>query len=296
MAVKSSTAVLELTKYNAVDIPEELNVISENAQKVDDYAGEVNSWREQTDATLDEFRSEIETLQPQTITALENKVNANASAIANLTQDVSRLDTRLNGAEIDITNLQDEQGVQNVRLSAIEAEQIVQNDNISALSDEIDDVTNQLITYETTTDARLNIIEGDIENLKTEDETITTQLATHAAELANHETRITALEESGVPAGVLTRIENLETNVAQLNTDISAIDSSITQLQTDVSANSNDINQLESDVSQLASDFTSLQSSLSALTDRVAAIEALLVAGINTTSNLAIYAADEPSP
>ena len=289
MAVKSLTPKLELTKYNSVDMPEELNVLSEDMDKIDGYATEVDQWREETDDTLAGFRHEIDLLQPQSITALENKVNANAAAITNLTSDVNRLTDRIGSAEIDITNLQDEQGVQNNRLSAIEAEQIVQNDNISALSDEIDGLTNQVISYVDTTDARLETIERDITNLKIEDETITSQLLAHANELADHEQRIEDLEQGGIPTPVLDRIDALEANmataqgditqlqsdVADLNTsvgavgdrvtatesaitniqtDIAGIDSDITQLQSDVSANSNDINQLQSDMTTAQSD------------------------------------------
>lgn len=238
MAVKSLTDVLELTKYNEVDMPESLNVLSENMEKIDAYAGAVNTWGEDVDERITALRHDVDLLSPQSITALENKVNTNATNIANLTTDIVVLRGREDSAESRLDAIETEQTTQNSRLDTIDAEQLVQNNAISALGDDITSLSNHVTTYETTTDARLDTAENNIANLQTEDETITAQLQSDATELADHEHRISALENYGIPAVVTDRIDVLEA--------------------------------------------------------KVAALEAMLVAGINTTSGLGIYAADEP--
>ena len=238
MAVKSLTEILELTKYNEVDMPESLNVLSENMQKIDDYAGAINTWAEDVDEKIVGLRHDVDSLEPESITALENKVNTNATNIANLASDIVVLRGREDSTESRLDAIETEQTTQNGRLDTIEAEQLVQNNNISALGDEITSLSSHVTNYETATDARLDTIEEQITQLQTEDETITSQLATDATELADHEHRISSLENYGIPAVVTDRIDVLEA--------------------------------------------------------KVAALEAMLVAGINTTSGLGIYSADEP--
>ena len=238
MAVKSLTDVLELTKYNEVDMPETLNVLSENMEKIDDYARAVNTWGEDVDERITGLRHDVDLLSPQSITALENKVNTNATNIANLTTDIVVIRGREDSAESRLDAIETEQTTQNSRLDTIDAEQLVQNNAISALGDDITSLSNHVTSYETTTDARLDTAENNIANLQTEDETITAQLQSDATELADHEHRISALENYGIPAVVTDRIDVLEA--------------------------------------------------------KVAALEAMLVVGINTTSGLGIYAADEP--
>ena len=254
MAVKTTTDVLGLTKYNEVDMPEELNVLSDDMQKIDDFAGEINTWKETVDDKIDELEEEIDVLQPQSIIALENKVNANASAIDNLTTDVSSIRQRVSTVEGDIENLNSEQAVQNDRLDAIEVEQIVQNEAISDLSDDITNLNTNLTNYENTTNARLNTIETDIEQLKAEDEIITTQLSTHATELADHEERISALE-GGSGSTIPQRVTDLETEVGVLdssvqglNTDMDNAESAIGTLQTDVGSLQTAVNNINTSV------------------------------------------------
>lgn len=238
MAVKSLTDVLELTKYNEVDMPESLNVLSENMEKIDDYAGAVNEHIEDIDERITGLRHDVDELQPESITALENKVNTNATNIANLTSETNAIRGRVASAENRLDTIETGQITQDGRLDRLDAEQSVHDARISALGDDIDELQNHVTNYETATDARLETIESDVADLKTEDDTITTQLATDAIELADHEHRISALEDYGIPAVVTDRIDALEAKVAEL--------------------------------------------------------EAMLVAGINTTSGLGIYSADEP--
>lgn len=271
MASKLVTDVLGLTKYSEVDMPEDLNVLSDDMDIIDSYAGSVNAWKDNTDATIAQMQSDISVLQPEVITALENKVTTNAINIANLTTDISELRRRANFADNRLDVIEAEQIEQNDDIDAIKAEQIVQNNAIDALGNDINTLQTEVTSYETETDERLVTIESDITNLKIEDETITAQLAVDAAELADHEERISALE-GGTGSTIPQRVTDLETEVgvldsavAGLNTDMDAAEAAIGTLTTSVGTLQSDMTTAQGDIGTLQTSMTSAEGNISTL-------------------------------
>ena len=234
MSVISRTEHYGLTVYGGQDIPAFLKNISEDNEKIDRAIDDATVTYEEVaeiDARLTTaeenisantatiegvtdrvcaLETEVEALEPQSILALENKVQTNSDNIASLEDmisdtigDVTALTRQV---ATNTTNI-------STNASAITALQSAQ----SSLESSIQSVRSDLTTLSTNVDtsinalgSRMNSAESAIAMLQSEDITITAQLQAVSGqlttilakiesievELADHEARIQALENT----------------------------------------------------------------------------------------------------
>lgn len=217
--------------------------------------------------------SDIDTLQSSD-TSQNQRLNAAESNISSLQSTTTALGTRVTNAESAITGLQSTTSGLSTRMSTAESDIDALESTTSGLStrlsdaeDDIDDLQSDMTAAQgslTSLGTRMSTAEGNITSLQSTTSSLGTRLSTAEGDIDDLDDRVTALEQGGGgDPGLANRVTQCESDIEELQSDMSDVKSDIQAIETDMTAAQSNIVILQSDMLGAKSDITALQTRLS---------------------------------
>lgn len=281
MSKKSKTANLDLITYiNAIGIPTFLNEWTDNAEKIDTFAGAISSAVSALDERLSSAESTLEDLSPDSIEdykirldALEKKVNINVTNIKNF-------NTRVDTVDAEIRAIQAEQSVQNNRLTAIEDINEQQTTQIASLTTNLASANQTIINHEgriATLEQEINDLQSDVNGFNEDITILTGQIETlsDAVEDLTNLVNSLQLDVIGEKLQALSNLVNsFDARITTNAENIATQGETLTDHDTRITENSGNIDDIQNEIgdtdySEIGAD---ISSSLVALDDKINAL------------------------